>query len=84
MSFIENVKSALGFVTKENPPWLKSEEGFLLHFGCEFEEFNEVYNILSESQKQLFNKTVAVNPEAAVLWVLSMDKNDRLENDVYM
>jgi hypothetical protein len=84
MSFIENVKSALGFVTKENPSWLKSEEGFLLHFGCEFEDFNEVYELLSESQKQLFAKTVAINPEAAVLWVLAMDENDRLENDVDM
>jgi hypothetical protein len=54
-------------------PWETDELEFERHFGCPYEEFLLVLGHLSKDQYQLFERTVAVNPEAAVLWILAMD-----------
>lgn len=59
-----------------NPPpdWATSEEAFLRHFGVPVEEYHDVVKCLSPEQAELLERTLAVNPEAAVLWILSMEE----------
>ena len=54
-------------------PWAVSEEAFEAHFGGSYEFFVEVLQHLDEEQSARFDATLKVNPEAAVLWILSMD-----------
>jgi hypothetical protein len=54
-------------------PWAASEEAFESHFGGSYEFFIEVLHHLDEEQGARFDATMKVNPEAAVLWILSMD-----------
>ena len=54
-------------------PWAASEEDFENHFGGSYEFFVEVLQHLDEEQSARFDATMRVNPEAAVLWILSMD-----------
>jgi predicted alpha/beta superfamily hydrolase len=56
-----------------NEPWAASEEAFEAHFGGSYEFFVEVLQHLDEEQSARFDATLRVNPEAAVLWTLSMD-----------
>lgn len=59
-----------------NPPpdWATSEDAFLRHFGVLVEEYRDVVSHLSPEQASLLERTLAVNPEAAVLWILSMEE----------
>jgi hypothetical protein len=59
-----------------NEPWAASEEAFEAHFGGSYEFFVEVLQHLDEEQSARFDATLRVNPEAAVLWILSMDVVD--------
>jgi hypothetical protein len=54
-------------------PWAASEEAFERHFGAEYRCFTEILQHLDEEQGARFDATMKVNPEAAVLWILSMD-----------
>jgi hypothetical protein len=54
-------------------PWETDEDAFLQHFGVPYEDFLEIAALLSTEQRELLQKTLEVNPEAAVLWILSMD-----------
>ena len=54
-------------------PWAASEEAFERHFGGSYEFFVEVLQHLDDEQSARFDATMRVNPEAAVLWILSMD-----------
>ena len=54
-------------------PWAASEEAFEAHFGGSYEFFVEVLQHLDEEQSARFDATLKVNPEAAVLWFLSID-----------
>ena len=54
-------------------PWLHDEAEFLRHFGASYADYAEVVNRLTRSQAVTLERTLAVNPEAAVLWVLNMD-----------
>jgi hypothetical protein len=54
-------------------PWAASEEAFEVHFGGSYEFFVEVLQHLDDEQGARFDATMKVNPEAAVLWILSMD-----------
>jgi hypothetical protein len=56
------------------PDWATSEEAFLRHFGVIVEEYRDVVSCLSPEQAQLLERTLAVNPEAAVIWILSMEE----------
>ena len=54
-------------------PWASGEEAFERHFGAEYECFTTILQHLDEEQGARFDATMRVNPEAAVLWILSMD-----------
>lgn len=56
-----------------NEPWLHDEMSFFQHFGAPFEKYAEIASLLSPEQNEMLQKTLTVNPEAAVLWVLAMD-----------
>ena len=53
-------------------PWARDEEMFLEHFGVPYEEFAVRLPMLSADQHKRYADTLVVNPEAAVLWVISM------------
>ena len=54
-------------------PWAASEEEFETHFGLPYALFSEILQHLNREQGERFDATMKVNPEAAVLWILSMD-----------
>jgi hypothetical protein len=54
-------------------PWAANEETFERHFGVPYEYFEVVLQHLSPEQVEKFEATLRVNPEAAVLWILSME-----------
>lgn len=56
------------------PAWATDEEAFLRHFGVPHEAFAEIVSHLSPEQSGLLGRTLEVNPEAAVLWVLAMEE----------
>ena len=53
--------------------WATSEEAFESHFGSSYEFFVEILQHLDEEQGAKFDATMKINPEAAVIWILSMD-----------
>ena len=55
-------------------PWVTDEEAFFRHFGVSPEAYAHVLELLSPEQQELYEQTLAINPEAAVLWVLAMDE----------
>lgn len=57
-----------------NEPWARSEELFIAHFGQSYEEFAVKLTQLSGDQHARYEATLAVNPEAAVLWVVMMNE----------
>lgn len=59
---------------RQPQPWEHDEESFLRHFGVPFEEYALVASHLTEEQHALLEATIEVNPEAAVLWILSMEE----------
>ena len=55
-------------------PWAAGEEAFERHFGESYEVFVVILQHLSPEQAERFGATLQVNPEAAVLWILSMEE----------
>ena len=53
--------------------WASDEGAFETHFGSSYECFIEILHHLDAEQGERFDATMKVNPEAAVLWILSMD-----------
>jgi hypothetical protein len=50
-------------------PWAQDEMLFEEHFDTPYEVFTEKLFHLSADQQKRYQKTLEVNPEAAVLWV---------------
>ena len=55
-------------------PWARDEGLFEAHFGATYEEFATKVTLLGSDQHVRYEATLRVNPEAAVLWVLSMSE----------
>lgn len=55
-----------------NEPWARDEVAFADHFGASYEEFAQKVTLLGADQHARYEATLRVNPEAAVLWVVSM------------
>jgi hypothetical protein len=55
-------------------PWAQDEGLFADHFGITIEEFAGKLALLSVDQQNRYQKTLEVNPEAAVLWVSMMQQ----------
>jgi hypothetical protein len=60
--------------SETGPDWLSDEDAFCRHFGVPYEDFAEVASCLDQGQRDLLDRTLEVNPEAAVLWVLHMEE----------
>lgn len=56
------------------PDWASDEEAFFRHFGVPHEAYEAIVAHLGPDQERMLGATLAVNPEAAVLWVLSMEE----------
>lgn len=77
LGFLGAARNALSFIQKtpdHDAPWANDEAEFELHFGATYQEFLEIVEHLSPDQKKMLDATTAVNPEAAVLWILSMEE----------
>jgi len=57
-----------------HPEWAQDEESFYTHFGVHYEDYLATLEHLSDEQRVQLDATLAVNPEAAVLWVLHMEE----------
>ena len=74
---IRSALDALGFFAStidSGEPWAQDEEVFEEHFGVSYGEFSRRVKLLSSDQQKKFTQTIEVNPEAAVLWVISMNE----------
>ena len=56
--------------------WAASETEFERHFGVPYEAFVKIVQNLSQEQEHLLRATLDVNPEAAILWILTMEEID--------
>jgi hypothetical protein len=70
---IQKVLSLFAGTPGSGEPWASNEEAFEVHFGESYGYFTEVLQHLSPEQGEMFEATIRVNPEAAVLWILSME-----------
>jgi hypothetical protein len=71
---IGTFRRALGFFAgSPGEPWAADEEAFERHFGESYGYFVEVVQHLSPEQEAMLKRTLEVNPEAAVLWILAME-----------
>jgi len=61
-------------VRRDPQPWEHDEVSFHRHFGVPFEEYALVVEHMTPKQLSLLQRTLDVNPEAAVLWVLAMEE----------
>jgi hypothetical protein len=61
-------------VQRQPHPWEQDEDAFLRHFGVPHEEYVLIVSHLTNDQIELLEATIEVNPEAAVLWILSMEE----------
>jgi hypothetical protein len=64
---------ARSLASPPDAPWLSDEASFFKHFGVEYPAYVEFLALLSPDQLDLYERTMQVNPEAAVLWVLAME-----------
>ena len=76
LNTIGTIRKVLGLFADtpdSDEPWAADEESFESHFGQSYEYFVEILHHLDEEQVGRFEATLKVNPEAAVLWILSME-----------
>jgi hypothetical protein len=70
---LEALRSAWDLVagnkTEVLEAWAEDELVFEEHFGVPYEEFDEKLHMLDRGQFELYEKTLKINPEAAVTWV---------------
>ena len=57
-------------------PWARSNDAFEEHFGARYEDFASKIPLLSGDQGRKYEATLKVNPEAAVLWVITMNETN--------
>lgn len=72
MALLEMLQKAWRLVGNDDvaEPWATDEDAFEDHFGFEYEAFAEAVGSLDRAQHDLYEKTIDVNPEAAVTWVV--------------
>lgn len=68
---LDALRRAWGLLqSKPVEPWAADEGAFYEHFGYLYPDFAELVSALDQANNQLYEKTLEVNPEAAVAWVL--------------
>lgn len=77
---LDALRSAWDFVSGDKTEvledWAEDEGAFEDHFGISYESFNEKLHTLDRARFDLYEKTLKVNPEAAVIWVFHLDGAD--------
>jgi hypothetical protein len=78
MEFLDSLKKAWRFFGGGgvNEPWATDEAAFEEHFGTSYEDFEERVASLDQAHTQLYEKTLEVNPEAAVVWVYFLTSDE--------
>lgn len=70
---LDALRSAWDFVagneTDVVEDWAEDEAAFEEHFQVTYADFDEKLHMLDRSQFELYEKTLKINPEAAVVWV---------------
>lgn len=71
MALLDLLKGLTGFSNDDGviEPWAEDPTVFRDHFGVPFDEFEERLSNLDRAHIDLYEKTLRVNPEAAVTWV---------------
>jgi hypothetical protein len=77
LGFIGAARNALSYIKPapdHDASWANDVAEFERHFGVPYEGFIMIIEHLSVDQKKMLDATLEVNPEAAVLWILSMEE----------
>lgn len=80
MEFLDSLRKALKFFgggsghVKE--AWASDEAAFEDHFHASYGDFQDRLSMLDSANTQLYEKTLEVNPEAAVTWVFFVTSDD--------
>lgn len=71
MDFLDSLRAAWKFFggNQVNELWATNEDAFEEHFSASYEEFETRLASLDQGRAQLYEKTLEVNPEAAITWV---------------
>ena len=71
MQILDALKAAWSLIKGGgvDEPWAGDEQAFEEHFGRTYEEFEQLLSELDQGNSQLYEKTLEINPEAAVVWV---------------
>ncbi len=72
MPLLDILKKGWEVFGRGDPPaelWATDEDEFENHFGRSYEEFSERLTGLDRAHTELYEKTMEINPEAAVVWV---------------
>lgn len=75
MPLLDAIRGAWRLLTgdgnvEHTEPWASDERSFEDHFGVPYIEFADAVSGLSRGDFELYEKTLQVNPEASVLWVI--------------
>jgi predicted RNA-binding protein (virulence factor B family) len=73
LSTVHKALEALTSNQSSGESWASSEEAFEQHFGASYAYFKEILGHLSPEQNLRFERTLQINPEAAILWILAME-----------
>jgi len=75
---LDALRKALAFLGRSEveEPWAQDEQSFEEHFGRSFQEFEERMTYLDRARGELYERTVEVNPEAAIAWVFFVTSDD--------
>lgn len=79
MALLEMLSKAwrlVGSNDEHAEPWANDEEAFENHFGVDYEGFAEAVRQLDRAQHDLYEKTLEVNPEAAVAWIVFISSDE--------
>jgi hypothetical protein len=71
MEFLDSLRAAWKFFggSHVDEPWATDEAAFEEHFGASYEDFEARVASLDQAHTQLYERTLEVNPEAAITWV---------------
>ena len=71
MEFLDSLRKAWRFFGGDHvdEAWATDEVAFEEHFGASYEAFEEKVASLDQAHATLYERTLEVNPEAAITWV---------------